>query len=113
VFGATQHGPSGNRDEREDHINALRERVDYLTSRERELKTALETAEAELARREAETQTIVDEATRSRDQRVAALEDDVRALNRTIRMMQATRVWQLGERYRQLRDTVKRFLQGS
>jgi len=49
-------------------------------------------------------------AIRERDERLIALEDQLRAANRTIQMMQSTRVWRLGQRYWEARAAIKRLL---
>ena len=96
--------------EQGEHIVALRERVDYLAGREAELQDALRRAEAELEQRERDARKQIEGAMRERDERLLALDDEVRSLNRTIQMMQATRAWQLGERYWRVRDALKRRL---
>jgi hypothetical protein len=89
----------------------LRERIDFLAGRERALETALEQAQGELVRRDQESRALTDAAIRERDERLIALEDQLRAANRTIRMIQSTRVWRLGQRYWDARAAVKRLLQ--
>jgi len=94
--------------EQAEHIEALRKRVDFLTIRQRELKAELEQCRRELAARDAKAERLLDSAMRERDSEIALIDDQLRAANRTIRMMQSTRVWQLGVRYWRIRDATKR-----
>jgi predicted RNase H-like nuclease (RuvC/YqgF family) len=92
--------------DQEQHIQALRERVEFLSARERELETAL----AELRNHDERDRSQLGAAVQERDARLIVLEDELRAANRTIRMMQSTRVWDLGRRYWEARDAVKSLL---
>jgi hypothetical protein len=96
-----------------EHIGALSERIEFLARRERELETALRQAQGELATRDEESRVLTNAAIRERDERLIALEDQLRAANRTIQMMQSTRVWQLGQRYWEARAAIKRLLRVS
>jgi predicted RNase H-like nuclease (RuvC/YqgF family) len=85
------------------HIEALRERITFLESREQELTRALEAADdAERARSR--------ERLQAQDRRVAELEDEVREANRVIEMMQSTRAWQLASSYWTARTAAKRLV---
>ena len=92
--------------EQEDHIAKLRERVSFLERREAEQREALRHARAGLDGKGNDDAGAIRECER----RIAQLDDEVRALNRTIQMMQATKAWQLGERYWRGRDAAKRLL---
>ena len=96
--------------EQTEHIEALRKRLDFLTARERQLEDDLQQVRSELETREGAEMEFVDAAIGVRDRRIAVIDDQLRAANRTIRMMQSTRVWQLGERSWLARDAVKRLL---
>ena len=78
--------------ERDEHIAALRERIDHLSMREQELAYELERARA------------------GHDQRLVLLNEQLRAAQETIRMMQATRVWHLGHSYWRARGAIRRLL---
>jgi hypothetical protein len=96
-----------------EHIGALRVRIEFLAERERELAAALRQAQGELATRKQKDRRLTDASIRERDERLIALEDELRAANRTIQMMQSTRVWRLGQRYWEARAALKRLLRVS
>jgi hypothetical protein len=99
--------------EQAEHIGALRVRIEFLAERERELVTALRQAQGELATHKQKGRGLTDAAIRNRDERLVALEDQLRAANQTIQMMQSTRVWRLGQRYWEARAALKRMLRVS
>jgi chromosome segregation ATPase len=84
----------------------LRRRIEHLEAQERELRAARD----ELASRLEEEHGEEAVERRGHEARIVDLTDEVRSLNRTIRMMQSTKVWQLGERYWAVRDAAKRLL---
>jgi uncharacterized coiled-coil DUF342 family protein len=94
--------------EQAEHIGALRQRLDFLTARTRELEADLDQANAELASCSGQGHARMDAAIRECDQRLALLNDQLRAANQTIQMMQSTRVWRLGDSYWRTRSAVKR-----
>jgi uncharacterized coiled-coil DUF342 family protein len=96
--------------EQVEHITALRKRVDFLTARERELEAELEQTHAKLAGGDAKVRALADAAIHERDRRLALLEDQLRAANQTIQMMQSTRIWRVGHSYWRVRTAVKRLL---
>ena len=97
-------------EEQAGHIAALRERVDFLSAREQELKESLQLTSEHCRSRESELNRLADEEIRERDARIAALEEELRALNRMIQMMQSTRVWRVGTTYWSVRGRAKHLL---
>jgi predicted RNase H-like nuclease (RuvC/YqgF family) len=96
--------------EQAEHIAALGERIKFLSQREGELQSELRQAHAEFARGEKRLRVSAEARIRECDERVKSLEDQLRAANRTIQMMQSTRVWRLGHTYWRARDLAKRLV---
>src|SRR3954467_7227146 len=91
-----------------EHIEALRKRIQFLEDREQKLMSELVEAKNDRPERDEGAHRAAHDTLHAQDRRLAELEDELRAANRVIGMMQSTRAWQLASSYWRVRTAAKR-----